>query len=763
VQWTAGRGDIALYNSCGADTYDRLAYGSPLLYRAATTGTYYIRVNATEAASKFKMSEVTITDNRICANAQMLAIGTESDALPRNNVRYWYKVNLTAGTPYLFEQSGYLRNLELFADCGSTEMVRIDMNRTYTPTESGTFYIRLYGYDNSDDVDIKVKVSEITNNRVCSKAIPIALDQNVTLPDAHIEYWSTEYWYTINLMAGKTYNIQKTGSGSVVVHNDNVCYGGGGELSNATNFVAPHSGTFYLRVSSSQAGFAFTITQTADATITDNRLCIYAQQMVLGTAVTLPATNTNTYFWYKVDLQAGKDYKFEGAVRYLLHNDCSSAHFYENYSSNLSYFYSAEASGTYYVKVYVSQNGSTLKISEVTTPTVQSVEIVANNGMSVPKGGTQKFEARVIAMGGAAQTVTWSVTGTASSIAADGSLSIGATEKARILVVTATSTADPTKKASIPVTVTTDALASAVLLVSVSPSTASVAKGSTRQFSAVVSVQGGASQAVRWSVSGGAGTSISASGLLTVAKAETASMLTVTATSTVDASKKSAATVITSVASPQLPTDVAALQAMVTRLRADSIEKQAQISILQVVLSDTIGALQAQIAALQAQLATLPDTVYQTDTVYVPQNIYVHDTITPYVNISVSGASLFPSVFNPYNDEYMVNRNLNTAAPTVISVIIGSTNYRITVPNSTPTAVINEEHSVGMLSYPNPTNGELIIDNEQLSAGDKIEIYNVNGVLVGAYGIRPTINIGHLPAGVYIVKIGNKTAKVVKQ
>jgi hypothetical protein len=72
--------------------------------------------------------------------------------------------------------------------------------------------------------------------------------------------------------------------------------------------------------------------------------------------------------------------------------------------------------------------------------------------------------------------------------------------------------------------------------------------------------------------------------------------------------------------------------------------------------------------------------------------------------------------------------------------------------------------------YPNPIqNGELIIDDPQLETDGKAEIYNVNGTLVetrraaSLQGGTITINIGHLPAGIYIVKVGNKVAKVVKQ
>lgn len=80
--------------------------------------------------------------------------------------------------------------------------------------------------------------------------------------------------------------------------------------------------------------------------------------------------------------------------------------------------------------------------------------------------------------------------------------------------------------------------------VTVSPTTANVQKGKSQQFTATVTGTNNPAQTVTWSVTGGmAGTSISNSGLLTVAAGETTSGLTVAATSTVDTSKKGSATV----------------------------------------------------------------------------------------------------------------------------------------------------------------------------------------------------------------------------
>jgi endo-1,4-beta-xylanase len=82
--------------------------------------------------------------------------------------------------------------------------------------------------------------------------------------------------------------------------------------------------------------------------------------------------------------------------------------------------------------------------------------------------------------------------------------------------------------------------------VTVSPASTSVAKGATRSFTATVSVTNNAAKTVTWAIvqtNKNAGTTINASGLLTIAAAETLTTLTVKATSTVDNTKSGTATV----------------------------------------------------------------------------------------------------------------------------------------------------------------------------------------------------------------------------
>jgi len=84
-----------------------------------------------------------------------------------------------------------------------------------------------------------------------------------------------------------------------------------------------------------------------------------------------------------------------------------------------------------------------------------------------------------------------------------------------------------------------------VTSVTVSPSTASVIKGGTQQFTATVTGTNSPAQTVNWTVTGGGtGTTIANNGILSVAAGETiGTHLTVTATSTVDTAKSGAATV----------------------------------------------------------------------------------------------------------------------------------------------------------------------------------------------------------------------------
>ena len=174
---------------------------------------------------------------------------------------------------------------------------------------------------------------------------------------------------------------------------------------------------------------------------------------------------------------------------------------------------------------------------------------------SVVKGGTLEFAATVAVTGNAAKTVTWSIEESAkkagTTISAAGLLTVAADETLTSLTVKAASTADPSKSDTATVTISVGSVTS----VTISPKTASVAKGDTQEFTAAVAVTEGAAQTVTWTIEESAkkaGTTISDTGLLTVAADETLTSLTVKAASTVDTSKSDTAAVTVVPAGPAL-------------------------------------------------------------------------------------------------------------------------------------------------------------------------------------------------------------------
>jgi hypothetical protein len=174
--------------------------------------------------------------------------------------------------------------------------------------------------------------------------------------------------------------------------------------------------------------------------------------------------------------------------------------------------------------------------------TVNSVT-VSPQSANVLRNGTQQFSAAVSGTNNPSPSVTWSVTGAGAgtTINSDGLLSVAVNEAApHTLTVKAVSAVDPTKSGEAKVAIP----APTVSAVAVSPLTASVLRGGTQPFSAVVSGTNFPAQSVTWSVTGGGnGTSINNDGLLTVSSSENLTTLTIKAVSTADQSKSGEAKV----------------------------------------------------------------------------------------------------------------------------------------------------------------------------------------------------------------------------
>jgi hypothetical protein len=202
-------------------------------------------------------------------------------------------------------------------------------------------------------------------------------------------------------------------------------------------------------------------------------------------------------------------------------------------SISASGMYTAPTTAGSYVVKATSMADSTVSAS--TTVSVTTTPVVAVTlsppAASVVINGTQQFTATVT--GSSNTAVTWTASG--------GSISSGglytAPGAAGSVTVTASSVADNTKLASATVTVTTVP----VVLVTLSPTSASLLTNGTRQFTAAVT--GSSNTAVTWSATGGI---VSSSGFYTAPN--TAGSFTVKATSVADNTKSASASMTVSAA-----------------------------------------------------------------------------------------------------------------------------------------------------------------------------------------------------------------------
>ena len=187
-------------------------------------------------------------------------------------------------------------------------------------------------------------------------------------------------------------------------------------------------------------------------------------------------------------------------------------------------------------------------ITGSTTATITSNNVsvsVSPSNTSVGVNGKQQFTATVT--GTTNTAVTWSLSGTGCTGTLCGTISTSGLYTAPssapnppFVTVTATSVADSTKSANASIQITQK------VGITISPTTAQVVEGQTKQFSATVT--GTSNTGVTWSVSGtgcagsGCGT-ITSSGLYTAPNSIPTSSVTVTATSVADISVSASAAV----------------------------------------------------------------------------------------------------------------------------------------------------------------------------------------------------------------------------
>ena len=216
----------------------------------------------------------------------------------------------------------------------------------------------------------------------------------------------------------------------------------------------------------------------------------------------------------------------------------------------------SETASSLYVKAVSVSDPTKTDTREVRLATITSVTVTAVGGTTrVVRGGTLRFNAAVAGNNNPDSAVTWKVSSTAdgsgavtagTAMAANGTLTVAATEAAATLYVIAASKANAEKFGSIAVTIPT------ITAVIVTPANPQVKRGESPTFTARIEGTGNPRQEVTWKVDGLGGTAVSTittNGILAVSTAETLTQLLVTATS-VDDPTKFGTTVVTIAATP---------------------------------------------------------------------------------------------------------------------------------------------------------------------------------------------------------------------
>jgi uncharacterized repeat protein (TIGR01451 family) len=120
------------------------------------------------------------------------------------------------------------------------------------------------------------------------------------------------------------------------------------------------------------------------------------------------------------------------------------------------------------------------------------------------------------------------------------------------------------------------------------------------------------------------------------------------------------------------------------------------------------------------------------------------------------------NIYFDFNAPIITNTSMHTVDDGVRSVV------------SSSKTVSSKQFAVGNLKvYPNPATNQLTVSSKQLAKGEKVEIYNAMGMKmldVRGKKLDPSIpqgdssleiDISALAKGIYLVKVGNETAKVV--
>ncbi len=251
-----------------------------LEYTATETGTFFIQVGPKDGGIGAYELSVELADDEPTASADTAATidvgGTYDGNIEELRDADWIAVELEAGQDYGIRVSGEDSGLGTLADpllvivsADGTRLVTdrssgpgFDSFATFNPTESGTYYIRVTGFGNSNTGTYQVSVENIGDDEPIESISTAATVSVGGTYDGTIEQNSDNDWIAVELVAGQTYTFAVSGEGAVLnplailrdpngieVDSDN--RDGPGNDSYLV-YTATETGTFYIDVKSAE-------------------------------------------------------------------------------------------------------------------------------------------------------------------------------------------------------------------------------------------------------------------------------------------------------------------------------------------------------------------------------------------------------------------------------------------------------------------------------------------------------------------------------
>jgi len=311
----------------------------------------------------------------------------------------WFKVQLTAGTSYVFESTGPSDTEGfLYSNPAGTPVAQnsddgedaFNFLVTYTPSSSGTYYLKVeewfggnasytlgyrIGQDNWDPID---DAGGTTAQRTLGDVKGVEVDHVLSEMDA-------ADWYRFSLTAGNTYRFQSTGSWdlyaslfsnaggtSLITSDDNSGSGNNFQL----DYSPASSGDYYLRVVQTNNPVPYARYSLEYFLIEDQwdsgddsgsgatTLGVIDETVRYHGPHSLNMTG-DTADWFKINLDAGQTYRFESTgdsdTKATLYEDQAgnsqvayNDDFQPAVDSNFGFSYTPTSGGNYFLKVNIS-------------------------------------------------------------------------------------------------------------------------------------------------------------------------------------------------------------------------------------------------------------------------------------------------------------------------------------------------------------------------------------------------------------------------